>query len=67
MRETTTPKRRVRGRPFRKGYDPRRHTFTWEECSEGFFAALASIATRNPRVPLHNTLEYFMRRRQCGA
>jgi len=30
------------GGRFRKGFDPRRHTFTAEECSEGFWAGLAS-------------------------
>jgi hypothetical protein len=36
-----------RGR-FKKGYDPRRHTFTKEECSAGFWAAVESIITRYP-------------------
>ena len=30
------------GGRFCKGFDPRRHTFTAEECSEGFWAGLAS-------------------------
>src|SRR5215213_7614400 len=30
------------GGRFVKGFDPRRHTFTHEECSEGFWAGLAS-------------------------
>jgi hypothetical protein len=30
------------GGRFVKGFDPRRHTFTREECSDGFWAALAS-------------------------
>src|SRR5215207_11267784 len=30
------------GGRFRKGFDPRRHTFTAEECSEGFWSGLAS-------------------------
>jgi hypothetical protein len=30
------------GGRFRKGFDPRRHVFTAEECSEGFWAGLAS-------------------------
>ena len=30
------------GGRFRKGHDPRRHTFTAEECSAGFWAGLAS-------------------------
>ena len=30
------------GGRFVKGFDPRRHTFSAEECSEGFWAGLAS-------------------------
>jgi len=30
------------GGRFVKGFDPRRHTFTAEECGEGFWAGLAS-------------------------
>lgn len=37
-----------RGRPFQKGYDARRHKFTAEECSAGFWAAVESIVTRYP-------------------
>ena len=33
---------------FRKGYDARRHTFTREECSDGFWAAVESIVSRYP-------------------
>jgi hypothetical protein len=33
---------------FQKGYDPRRHKFTKEECSDGFWAAIESIAIRYP-------------------
>jgi len=36
-----------RGR-FKKGYDPRRHRFTQEECSAGFWAAIESVAARYP-------------------
>jgi hypothetical protein len=36
-----------RGR-FQKGYDARRHKFTKEECSDGFWAAIESIAIRYP-------------------
>jgi hypothetical protein len=32
------------GGRFVKGFDPRRHTFTAEECSEGFWSGLASYA-----------------------
>jgi hypothetical protein len=31
---------------FQKGHDPRRHTFTPQECSDGFQAALESIIRR---------------------
>lgn len=33
---------------FRKGNDPRRHQFTREECSAGFWAAIESITERHP-------------------
>jgi hypothetical protein len=36
-----------RGR-FQKGYDARRHKFTRDECSDGFWAAIESIAIRYP-------------------
>jgi hypothetical protein len=36
-----------RGR-FQKGYDPRRHKFTRDECSDGFWAAVESIIIRYP-------------------
>ena len=48
-----------RGRPFVTGYDPRRHKFTPEECREGFYAALAAIAERNPLATFYNVMEYF--------
>lgn len=38
----TTPKRKPNAGSFRPGPDSRRHTFTPEECSEGFWAGLAS-------------------------
>lgn len=31
--------RKTRGVPFQKGFDPRRHIFTREECKRGFAAA----------------------------
>ena len=38
----------MRGKPFQKGYDPRRHKFTREECSAGFWAAIEAVVTRYP-------------------
>ena len=35
---------------FRKGADPRRHRFTREECSAGFWAAIESITTHYPKA-----------------
>jgi len=35
---------------FKAGPDPRRHKFTQEECSEGFWAAIESIAIRYPNA-----------------
>jgi hypothetical protein len=57
------PTKPQRGRPFSKGYDPRRHTFTSEECSQGFYAALAAIAERNPQATFYNLMKYFIERR----
>ena len=45
----STPRKKTRGRKkqkrhggqFRKGHDPRRHSFTREECQRGFQAACA--------------------------
>ncbi len=45
-----TKGRPMRGRPFTKGHDPRRHKFTREECQEGFWAAIESIITRHPEA-----------------
>jgi hypothetical protein len=36
-----------RGR-FKPGPDPRRHKFTKEECSDGFWAAIESVVIRYP-------------------
>lgn len=33
---------------FKKGADPRRHKFTTDECSAGFWAAVESIVSRYP-------------------
>jgi hypothetical protein len=38
---------------FQKGHDPRRHTFTREECERGFKAAEESIARRYPGCDPH--------------
>ncbi len=43
----THTKRPNRGQ-FKKGFDPRRHTFTTEECQRGFWSALDSIIRRFP-------------------
>jgi hypothetical protein len=45
--ETAQPQTGNRGR-FQKGFDARRHKFTAEECSAGFWAAVESIITRYP-------------------
>ena len=38
----STP-RKPRGKPFQKGHDSRRHTFTQEERSRGFWTAIAKL------------------------
>ncbi|HEX8069370.1 MAG TPA: hypothetical protein VF546_05435 [Pyrinomonadaceae bacterium] len=60
--QSTTP-RKLRGRPFAKGYDSRWHVFTPEECRAGFYAAIAAIATRNPNATFYNVMDYFQQRR----
>jgi hypothetical protein len=42
-----------RGR-FKKGFDPRRHKFTRDECSDGFWAAIESIAIRYPDAVIND-------------
>ena len=42
-----------RGR-FKTGPDPRRHKFTKEECSDGFWAAIESIAIRYPNAVIND-------------
>ena len=37
------PKRHANRGSFRKGYDSRRHFFTPEECSRGFWSAIAVL------------------------
>ena len=48
------------GGRFVKGYDPRRHTFTAEECSEGFWAGLASY------VELGGEARNFLKRKMAA-
>jgi hypothetical protein len=43
------PPSTYRGR-FVKGQDPRRHVFTRDECSRGFWAAIESITIRYPHA-----------------
>jgi|GEM_PF-2922459 len=45
--QSNTPRKPV-GRPFAKGHDPRRHTFSRAECVRGFWAAHESIISRYP-------------------
>lgn len=40
QKDNSTP-RQPRGKPFVKGYDSRRHQFTQEERSKGFWTAIA--------------------------
>lgn len=41
MAESKREERKQRGKPFQKGVDPRRHQFTAEERSRGFWTAMA--------------------------
>lgn len=47
---------------FQKGFDPRRHVFTREECQKGFWAAIDSIVDRYP-----NALDSSGRHMACNA
>ncbi|HET9530448.1 MAG TPA: hypothetical protein VFQ92_08860 [Blastocatellia bacterium] len=49
MSARVKPAQTNRGR-FRPGPDPRRHKFTRDECIEGFWAAIESIASRHPNA-----------------
>jgi hypothetical protein len=42
-----------RGR-FKPGPDARRHKFTKEECSDGFWAAIESVAIRYPNAVIND-------------
>lgn len=39
---------------FKKGHDPRRHKFTRDECSRGFWAAIESITARYPNAVMRD-------------
>ncbi len=43
MPKTSTRKRKANSGSFKPGYDPRRHTFTAEERSAGFWTAIAVL------------------------
>jgi hypothetical protein len=46
-----TPQTKEPGRGrFKPGPDPRRHKFTKEECSKGFWAAIESVVSRYPEA-----------------
>ena len=48
------------GGRFVKGFDPRRHAFTAEECSAGFWAGLASYVERGGQP------QNFLRRKMAA-
>ena len=50
MENIDPPARKRNAGQFHKGPDPRRHRFTPEECSRGFWSALESIVTRYPEA-----------------
>ena len=49
---TPDPDFKESGGRFVKGFDPRRHTFTAEECSAGFWAGLASYVEQGGEAQL---------------
>jgi hypothetical protein len=55
---------------FKKGTDPRRHKFTREECSKGFWAAVESIVVRYPDAIMadgRHMVVNFLKRKTGGA
>lgn len=40
---------------FRKGYDPRRHKLSREECVDGFWGMVESITRRYPNMTAKNS------------
>ncbi len=62
--------RRPNAGQFKKGADPRRHKFTRDECSKGFWAAVESIVTRYPDAIMsdgRHMVVNFLRRKTEGA
>ena len=55
------------GGRFRKGFDPRRHTFTAEECSAGFWAGLASYVEQGGEARNFLKRKMGARGQQCRA
>lgn len=47
-KDNKSRKRKANTGSFRQGPDPRRHSFTAEERSRGFWNAIQSIAERHP-------------------
>jgi hypothetical protein len=56
---------------FRKGHDARRHVFTRDECSRGFWSAIESIITRYPDAIMsdgrHIACNFLKTRAQAAA
>jgi hypothetical protein len=56
---------------FRKGYDPRRHKFTKEECQTGLWKAIESIVIRYPDAvdssKRHMACRFLKSKRVCAG
>jgi hypothetical protein len=65
-RETKT--RHTNPGQFRKGFDPRRHRFTREECVRGFWSAINAIIVRHPEAldayGRHMAVKFLKKRRK---
>ena len=48
--QTTEPAKKVRGRPFAKGFDERRHILTTADRQKAFWNAIQSVMRRYPNA-----------------
>lgn len=67
MIKLATPDYKINRGRFVKGFDPRRHKFTQDECVEGFWRAIESIVERFPDMVDSNNIhkvKYFLRRKK---
>jgi len=62
--------RKANAGSFRKGEDARRHKFSREECSRGFWAAVESIVVRYPDAIMpdgRHMVVNFLKRKESNS